>query len=87
MRTTLELPDDLMKRAKIAAVRRGSTLTALLARAIARELAEPEEEGPDERRARFPIFHPADGDDRLLTPDHVARDEMEEDLRLSGRRP
>ena len=26
MRTTLDLPDDLMKRAKIAAVKRGSTL-------------------------------------------------------------
>jgi hypothetical protein len=41
MRTTFDLPDDLMKRAKIAAVRRGSSLRDLVAEAIRRLLAEP----------------------------------------------
>jgi hypothetical protein len=41
MRTTLDLPDDLMRRAKIAAVRRGSSLRDLVADAIRRLLAEP----------------------------------------------
>ena len=40
MRTTLDLPDDLMKRAKIAAVRRGSTLRDLVAEALRRLLAD-----------------------------------------------
>jgi len=40
MRTSLDLPDDLMKRAKIAAVRRGSSLRDLVAEALRRLLAE-----------------------------------------------
>ena len=40
MRTTLDLPDDLMKRAKIAAVRRGSTLRDLVAEGLRRVLAD-----------------------------------------------
>jgi hypothetical protein len=40
MRTTFDLPDDLMRRAKIAAVKRGSSLRDLVAEAIRRLLAE-----------------------------------------------
>src|SRR3569833_3027437 len=40
MRTTFDLPDDLVKRAKIAAVRRGSSLRDLVAEALRRLLAE-----------------------------------------------
>ena len=40
MRTTVDLPDDLMKRAKIAAVRRGSTLRDLIAEALRRLLGD-----------------------------------------------
>jgi hypothetical protein len=40
MRTTFDLPDDLMKRAKIAAVKRGSSLRDLVAEALRRLLAE-----------------------------------------------
>ena len=47
MRTTLDLPDDLMKRAKIAAVRRGSSLRDLVAEALRKLLAD---QGPSERR-------------------------------------
>ncbi len=41
MRTTFDLPDELMRRVKIAAVRRGSSLRDLVAEAISRLLAEP----------------------------------------------
>ncbi|MBE0610838.1 MAG: type II toxin-antitoxin system VapB family antitoxin, partial [Dehalococcoidia bacterium] len=34
MRTTLNIDDDLLKEAKIMAVREGTTLTALLERAL-----------------------------------------------------
>jgi hypothetical protein len=47
MRTTFDLPDDLMKRAKIAAVRRGSTLRDLMAEALRKLLAD---QGPAQRR-------------------------------------
>ena len=40
MRSTFDLPDDLLKRAKIAAVRRGSTLRDLVAEALRRLLAQ-----------------------------------------------
>jgi hypothetical protein len=40
MRTTFDLPDDLMKRAKIAAVKRGSSLRDLVAEALRGLLAE-----------------------------------------------
>jgi hypothetical protein len=40
MRTTLDLPDDLMKRVKIAAVRRGTTLRDLVAEALRKLLAD-----------------------------------------------
>lgn len=39
MRTTLDLPDALAQRAKIAAVRRGVTLRALIAQSLEHELA------------------------------------------------
>ncbi len=47
MRTTFDLPDDLMRRAKIAAVRRGSTLRDLVAEALRKLLAD---QGAPERR-------------------------------------
>jgi hypothetical protein len=40
MRTSFDLPDELMRRAKIAAVRRGSTLRDLVAEALRRLLAD-----------------------------------------------
>jgi hypothetical protein len=48
MRTTLDLPEDLMKRAKIAAVKRGSTLRDLVAEGLRRLLAE--QAGPERKR-------------------------------------
>lgn len=47
MRTTFDLPDELMKRAKIAAVKRGSTLRDLVAEALRKLLAD---QGPPARK-------------------------------------
>ena len=41
MRTTLNIDDELLKEAKIAAVREGITLTAYIERALKHERAEP----------------------------------------------
>jgi hypothetical protein len=40
MRSTFDLPDSLVKRAKIAAVRRGSTLRDLVAEGLRRVLSD-----------------------------------------------
>jgi hypothetical protein len=47
MRSTFDLPDDLMKRAKIAAVKRGSTLRDLVAEGLRRMLTD---EPPSKRK-------------------------------------
>jgi hypothetical protein len=60
MRSTFDLPDDLLKRAKIAAVRRGSTLRDLVAEALRRLLAEqsaPERKRLTEAPVRLPPGH------------------------------
>ena len=57
MRTTLDLPDDLMKRAKIAAVKRGSTLRDLVAEGLRRVLADraaPERKRMTEAPVKLP---------------------------------
>jgi hypothetical protein len=57
MRTTLELPDDLLKRAKIAAVRRRATLRDLVAEALRAFLAD--QTTPERKRmVRAPIKLP-----------------------------
>jgi len=72
MRTTLDLPDDILRRAKIAAVKRGSSLRQLVADALSREI---EEAAPSTRRrmSRPPIKLAADAPLRKLSPDAVKR--------------
>ena len=41
MRTTLDLPDDLLRQAKIVAVQRGTTLRDLVAQALRQEILQP----------------------------------------------
>ncbi len=52
MRTTFDLPDELVKRAKIAAVKRGSTLRDLVAEALRRLLAD--QAAPERKRMTEP---------------------------------
>ena len=57
MRTTFDLPDNLMKRAKIAAVKRGSTLRDLVAEGLRRVLAD-ERAIPRKRMTEAPVKLP-----------------------------
>ena len=60
MRTTFDLPDDLMRRAKIAAVKRGSTLRDLVAEAWRKLLADqtaPERKRMTEAPVKLPAGH------------------------------
>jgi len=71
MRTTLDLPDDVLRRAKIAAVQRGSTLRQLVIDALKHEL-----EGALTTRKRIdtaPITLSADAPLRFLSLDEVKR--------------
>lgn len=72
MRTTIDLPDDVLRRAKIAAVERGSSLRQLVIDALNRELDEPV---PAKRRRMTspPIKLAADSPLRTLSPDQIKR--------------
>jgi hypothetical protein len=83
MRTTIDLPDELLKRAKIAAVERGVTLRELVGSALAKDLAPPTPD-PAKRRVQFPIFSSAHPGSLHLTNADLARAEVEEDLRRLG---
>lgn len=71
MRTTLDLPDDILRRAKIEAVERGSTLRQLVIDALHREMSAAEP--PRKRLTRPPVRLAADAPLRKLTPDAVKR--------------
>jgi hypothetical protein len=79
MRTTLDLPDELLKRAKIAAVERGVTLRELIGSALVRDLAAGPPPGAASRRARFPLFSSQQPGSLALTNADVARAEADED--------
>jgi predicted transcriptional regulator len=53
MRTTIRLDDDLLRRAKRAALERGTTLTAIVEEALRRALA------PEPARRREPVALPS----------------------------
>jgi hypothetical protein len=84
MRTTVDLPDDLLKRAKIAAVERGVTLRALIGSAVARDLAAGPLPQEKRKRVQFPIFPSSRPGSMKLTNADIARAEEEEDLRRHG---
>ena len=71
MRTTLDLPDDILRRAKIEAVERGSTLRQLVIDALQREMAGAGR--PRKRLMRPPVRLAADAPLRKLSPDAVKR--------------
>lgn len=84
VRTTLDLPDDLLRRAKIAAVERGTTLRELVGTALARELDPGSVRAGAAvrpRRARFPVFASKSPGKLKLGPREIAGLDAEEDAR------
>lgn len=75
MRTTLDLPDDILRRAKIEAVERGSTLRQLVVDALRREIATFER--PRRRLTRAPVKLASDAPLRKLSPEVVKRIDRE----------
>ncbi|OGA52279.1 MAG: hypothetical protein A3F74_12855 [Betaproteobacteria bacterium RIFCSPLOWO2_12_FULL_62_58] len=85
MRTTLDLPDELLKRAKIEAVHRGKSLRDLVGAALERELGQPSAPKPARKRARFPIFDSKAPGSLRLSNAGIAKLEAAEDVRRHGR--
>jgi hypothetical protein len=71
MRTTLDLPDDILRRAKIEAVERGATLRQLVIDALQREMASTGR--PRKRLARPPVKLAADAPLRRMSPEAIKR--------------
>jgi len=72
MRTTLDLPEDILRRAKIAAVERGSSLRQLVTDALRHEI-EGRAPGTRRRMTSPPVTLSADAPLRELSPDAVKR--------------
>ena len=69
MRATLDLPDDILRRAKIEAVERGSTLRQLVIDALQREMTGAQQ--PKKRLTRPPVKLAPDAPLRHLSPEAV----------------
>lgn len=85
MRTTLDLPDDVLRRAKITAVEGGSSLRQLVIDALQREMEEP---APARRRRMTspPIKLASDSPLRTLSPDEIKRLDTEAEAEVEAAR-
>jgi hypothetical protein len=73
MRTTVELPPDLMRRAKARAASRGESFKALLTRAVATELDREAPSRPPRERVALPLFGDVAGPVVNVTSAGIAR--------------
>jgi len=71
MRTTLDLPDDILRRAKIEAVERGATLRQLVIDALQREMANAGR--PRKRLMKPPVKLAADAPLRRMSAEEIKR--------------
>ena len=84
MRTSLDLPDDLMREARIAAIRRGLTFRELVIRALGTELRAPSAKGTPRQRVKFPIIDSGPPGTLKIGREELLQAEFEDDLRRSG---
>jgi hypothetical protein len=77
MRTTLNVNEHLLSRARALAQRRGETLTSVFEEALAEKLAR-EERGPQSSPEPLPVFRPAPGREGLV--DGVTLDSLTHEL-------
>lgn len=84
MRTTIDLPEEVFRRAKIAAIERGTTLRELVGLALARELGLNRNSLESPHRSTFPIFQSQSPGTLDLTAWDLSGLEAEEDTRRHG---
>jgi hypothetical protein len=84
MRTTVDLPDEVFRRAKIVAVERGTTLRELVRQALSREIGLDVSTSEIQKRTEFPIFGSKSPGTLDLKNEDLSRLESEEDARRHG---
>jgi len=84
MRTTIDLPDELLKAAKVEAIERGITLRDLFSEALKKELQSPGPMVVRERRSHGGVFSSSAPGAFPITSEVIKQDELEDDLRRSG---
>jgi hypothetical protein len=88
MRTTVDLPTPLFRRAKARAAARGETLRALLTRAVEAEVGAAPSETPDlSRRVKLPLIGTPGGPKVNLTNADLERILAEDEARHYGLLP
>ena len=85
MRTTIELPPELMREAKAAAAKRGETLKQLFSRAIAAEVGRAHRNNDKGRRVRLPLFGDPSKPPVDLTNEDIERILAQEDAEAALR--
>jgi hypothetical protein len=81
MRTTVELPPDLMKQAKARAAARGESLKTLLTRAVASELGKARHSAPSGgSRVSLPVFGNPKGKPVDISSEDIARSLANDDI-------
>lgn len=81
---TVDLPEELLKRAESAAAARGVSLGDLIGDALTRDLGQGSAPAQRRHRLRFPLFTSKAPGSLLLTNADVARSEVEADERWHG---
>lgn len=80
MRTTVELPPDLMKQAKARAAARGESLKKLLTRAVASELGKARHPRESGSRIALPLFGNSKGKLVNISNEDIARALAKDDI-------
>ena len=86
MRTTIDIPDRVLRRAKAAASLDGKTLKVFVTEALEAKVAAAGDIGASRRRARFPLV-PSQAPGSLKLDGHAVAEALEsDDLDASGGR-
>lgn len=84
MRTTIDLPDSLMRTAKARAAESGESLKDLVNRAVARELGMPSTPQGKTGRVTLPLISPGAGPTVLVTSEDIEAAFEDEDVERHG---
>ena len=84
MRTTVELPPELLRAAKARSAEQGESLKTLLTRAVAAELDQRHSVPAGRQRVRLPLFGSSAGPVTTVTSDDLARALAETDAASAG---
>lgn len=87
MRTSIDLPDELLREAKIAAVNRGVTLREIVTEALDHELHGTPAQPQALKTLDFPLIRSGVPGSLRITAEDIRCVEEEDDLRGMGRLP